>query len=118
MITKETLHALCNLVSAQPFVETLCLSADVVADIDPGSDIAKMTDRDWRVAQYNDPVLRKWIKTVRDKGKPNRQSLPKGKEHLAIFRTFDKLCLQRGVLYRRTRADDHDKLQLVLPKSH
>ncbi|KAL3873865.1 hypothetical protein ACJMK2_036949 [Sinanodonta woodiana] len=76
-----------------------------------------MTDIDWSVAQSKDPVIREWIKKARDKGKPNRQSVPTRRDHLAIFWTFYKLCLQ-GVIYRRTRADDHDKLQLVLPKSN
>ncbi|KAK3594637.1 hypothetical protein CHS0354_013269 [Potamilus streckersoni] len=91
--TKETLHALCNLTSDQPFIESLDLSADFIDDIDSGSGIFALTDRDWRVSQSKDHVISEWIKYEQVKGKPNRQPLPTLRNHLALFQTFDKLSM-------------------------
>ena len=73
-ITADSVRAVCGVLYAQPFVEALCTSADVVDTVrdDDGQDISRMCDADWRKAQASDNVLKHWMDLVRIKKKPRR----------------------------------------------
>ena len=65
-ITADSVRAVCGVLYAQPFVEALCTSADVVDTVrdDDGQDISRMCDADWRKAQASDNVLKHWMDLV------------------------------------------------------
>ena len=116
-LSVDSVKAICGVVHAQPYVESLCLSASMV---DPelqttGQDLRGMTDRDWRMAQAEDDTLRPWIQMVRSKKRPQRQDYPHTRADTALHRSFNNLVLERGILYRQIKTDGETKNQLVLP---
>ena len=74
-IPADSVRAVCGVLYAQPFVEALCTSADVVDTVrnNDGQDISRMSDADWRKAQASDNVLKHWMDLVRIKKKPRQQ---------------------------------------------
>jgi transposase InsO family protein len=119
-IPTEAWKALCSCVSAQPYVECLCLSSQVLDILDEfeGQDIADMSERDWRREQDRDPVLSAWLTHVRNQKRPKRTAQFVGSEQNALLRSFDLLKLHRGVLYRETTQNGEPRKQLVLPKAY
>ncbi len=69
-IQKETIQALCCAQLAQPYIETLCMSAnDIVDDFDIHGDIIP---QDWRSHQREDAVIGQFLRAVTNKVKPAR----------------------------------------------
>ena len=114
----ESVRAICNCIHSQPFIQSLCLSADAVNDHLTEPDWQGMSDRDWRMAQQTDAVLRPWIEWVRANNKPGRQDYPHTPANSSLHRNYDSLVLQRGILHRKVMVDGCDKFQLVLPSAY
>ena len=118
-ISSESVQAICSVVQNQPYIESLCMSANVV-DVEPdtGQDIRSMTERDWRMAQSQDQDLRLWIDCVRCKRKPRKEDISKTNVNFSFHRVFSSLFLFRGILYREVTIEGEKRKQLVLPASH
>lgn len=114
----DSVQAVCHGTQTQPYIETLCMNNSVINDIDFGQELGQHTVSDLRQAQLNDPVLGYWIQQVRNKRKPHNVTSSRSNEDKAMFRTFDKLKLVRGVLYREISVDNDSKCQLVLPSKY
>ncbi len=114
-LTVETVQAVCHGIYSQPYVETIAMTEEALPTMDIGAELPHLTNAEIRQAQMNDPVLRLWSNAVRDKRKPPASSISKCQDHSTISRSFDKLRLVRGVLYRKVNINDKDRLQLVLP---
>lgn len=75
--------------------------------------------RDWRVAQREDPVIGLFVRYVTNKTRPDVSRLPRGLESQKLLKEFEHLTIRRGrrgVLYRVSKGDIGEKLQLVLPE--
>nr|ATA66765.1 Pol [Haliotis discus hannai] len=104
-----SVKAICNRCQTPIYVESLCLSAEIIQDDDNNKqNIAVMSLRDWRKAQDKDPVLHKVIAGIHQGNMP--EDIP-----VALSREFNHLLLCHGVLYRVTVQDGVEKKQLVLP---
>jgi transposase InsO family protein len=113
-IPTESVHAICNVNSTQPFIECLALSADAAGSLE---DAEHLESLDVKGAQGNDPLIRWWLPYVKNGQRPRRNEVPGGAEFAVLFRNFDKLRLIGGTLYREVEIDGETKNQLVLPAS-
>ena len=115
-ISATSVGALCN-ASVCPWVEVMCLSAQVLDDMDIGSDFSEQQDVvDMRRAQHDDPNIGPFIQYVTRNERPRISKVPHGPEAAKYLREFDRLVVQRGVLYRHTQTEDGERDQIVLPK--
>ena len=119
-ITADSVRAVCGVLYAQPFVEALCTSADVVDTVrdDDGQDISRMCNADWRKAQASDNVLKHWMDLVRIKKKPRRQDFHSTPVSNAFYRAFDSLVFLIGILHRQIKLDGQVRHQMVLPSTY
>ena len=113
----DSVKAICNVLYSQPFVQSLCLSADAVDDNLHEPALHGMKDRDWRMAQHADNVLRPWIECVRLKKKPSLRDFPHTWSN-SFHKSFHNLVLLKGVLYRKVNIDGQERCQLVLPAAY
>ena len=112
-ISQDSIRALCSMRSAQPYVETLCMSRNVLPDeIDFTSEIIP---QDWRNHQRQDAVIGLFLRAVTNKTKPSPTDIS-CKEGKTLLRDFHKLTIKRGALYRKTMDGADEVLQLVLPQ--
>nr|KAG5692917.1 hypothetical protein BaRGS_031421 [Batillaria attramentaria]KAG5699313.1 hypothetical protein BaRGS_004250 [Batillaria attramentaria] len=116
-ISTESVQTIC-----QPddvcVAETHCLSTaavDVLGEVE-GQELTEFTDRDWRRAQAEDPIIGPWLKYVRAKRKPPRQHIESTSTHTTMMKNFENFIMKRGVLHRQTKTDEGNKLQVVLPE--
>ena len=117
LLSDPMVQAICQIDDSQPYVEALCCSTQAVDDgIDPAG-LPLKTPRDWRLAQQQDPGVGPLISFVTRKVKPKPHQIPQASDLVKLLRQFDKLFLQRGVLYRRTTHNGESRQQLVLPKA-
>ena len=116
-MSSDSIAAVCNVIHAQPYLETLCMSTDIVdQDVDqPGTQLSGMTDRDWRRAQSEDRILSQWIHHLRCNTKPQRDELCESPFLSILLKVANSLHLRRGVLYRDAVIDGQVRPQLVLP---
>jgi transposase InsO family protein len=119
VISTECMTALCGSIQTLSYVETLSFSTQVLDDCEdiPGQSLNGFTDREWRQAQSRDLDLRFWIKHVREQRKPTKDQIPASPVHMTMSRTFDHLCLVRGILHREVNIDGEVRLQVVLPSA-
>lgn len=87
-----------------------------VDDIDDLDTLELMSLRDWRKVQGQDATLRPIIRAVKEERRPARQNLTP--DQATFMRSFDKLMLEDGVLYRRSTKDGEIIRQLVLPSAY
>lgn len=113
-ITSESVQAICNVITQEPYVDSLTLTPEVILeDLDPrGSGIGNLVD--WKRAQYLDPDIRRIAEYVKEKSKPSKKELGPN----PLMRQFNHLKLIEGVLHRVTTVDEEEKCQLVLPLEH
>lgn len=58
-ITSEAVGAICNMLNAVPFFETLCFSSQILDELE---DLDDMTTRDWRKEQRQVPLIGVFLK--------------------------------------------------------
>lgn len=117
VITRESIAAICKLVTPTAMAETMCLSTQILdsKEFDVDED---MRPADIRGAQRRDPIIGAIVPFVTNKVKPTPRQLPTGRESLQLLREFEHLSLRRGVLHRSIQVDGMERLQLVLPKEY
>jgi hypothetical protein len=55
---------------------------------------------------------------IKSKTKPSKNSLPENREHITLFRNFDKLkIINEIILFREIQIQDKKKLQVLFPSS-
>ena len=74
-ITSESVQAICNVITQEPYVDSLTLTPEVILeDLDPrGSGIGNLLD--WKRAQYLDPDIRRIAEYMKEKSKPSKKEL-------------------------------------------
>jgi len=113
VIPKESIHALCRSHFAQPYIESLCMSANHLSE---GMDLqGEFRPQDWRSRQREDAIIGIFIRAVTNKVKPSVKDI-NTKEGKTLLREFHRLFIKRGVLYRHVSDNSEDKCQLVLPR--
>ena len=119
IISKDSIKAICKQTVFNPLVECVCLANDIhiCDEADEDQNIAAMSHRDWRKAQYADANLRKWVDSVRSGKRHRGGRVVQSSDDVAMLRIFDSLKIINDVLYREVQADDGKILQLVLPKA-
>ena len=115
-MTRDTIGAICSAMNVSPLVDSVCM-AEQVLDADEFQD-AVQTCRDWRRAQREDPVIGPLVRCVVNRKRPSQNYLPPGSESLQFIREYNTLQMRRGVLYRVTKHQDEENVQLVLPKKN
>lgn len=117
-ISTDTVRAICGVMQPNPYVESLCLShttpdPDEEKDV-PSMSFAKMSTTELRIIQLEDPVLSSWIPHVEAGVKPRWKDVPKAEA--ALYKTFGKLKMREGMLYKEVVGDDGPSYKLVIPK--
>ena len=76
-ITSESVQAICNVITQEPYVDSLTLTPEVILeDLDPrGSDIGNLVD--WKRAEYLDPDIRRIAEYVKEKSKTSKSLVAK-----------------------------------------
>jgi len=111
-ITKESIRALCKVQFGQPYIETLCMSAN---DLPDDSNLyGDIIPQDWRKHQREDTVIGQFLTAVINKTKP-AVAVVTTKEGKCLLRDFHKLVVKRGALYRKVMNGEEELFQLVLP---
>lgn len=108
-ITQQSVKAICDsLICNNGYYETICMTTACEFDLHG----ANLNYRDWRTAQNEDPALNLIRKFVSSGIKPCSN-------HALLspwMREINKICIKRGILYRRTEdSDGKEKFQLLLP---
>ena len=116
-ISRDAIAALGKATFPAPVAEMLCLSEQVLESHDCGGAIS-MDPRDMRLAQRQDRVIGMLLPYTTRKVRPTTDQLPNCLEARQYIREFNRLTMQRGVLYRVIQLDGEDKLQLVLPQEY
>ncbi|KAK3106463.1 hypothetical protein FSP39_020529 [Pinctada imbricata] len=112
-ISGESIKAICGAQHTSPYIECLPTSPDVL-DIHV-SKLPEMPYIDIRFEQQNDPDVSLWLDFVFHNFKPHKDQYPSSMFHNIMFQNFDRLTIQKGILYRETTINDRKKLQQVLP---
>ena len=115
-LSTEVVGAVCSSLQHRPLVETFCLSAQPVIG-EPFEEF-NLGVRNWRIAQREDPTIRYFLQSVTNGTRPDVRKLPPGTETQQLLKNFGHLTVQRGVLYRKTKVDEQEKLRLVLPRKY
>ena len=110
-VEPNSVKALCQ-IHTSCYVTSLAMSATVSEDLDLHGDVIP---RDWRKLQYEDPMLRVFVKAVQSR-KPLLSEVTTVCVQV-LLHEFRKLVLKRGVLYRRIEDRGEVVLQLVLPET-
>ena len=113
-ILSDSVRVICASV-VTPHLETISTSVDILSATEfPGEPMAQIEQREIRKQQLNDSFLGFWVRAVRNKTQPHRDTLWK-REDLAMHKLFSSLKLIRGVLYRELDIDNEKKHLLILP---
>ena len=113
-VPSESIKVICGSVVTPP-VESISMSVDVLNATEfPGEPMAQLEQREIRKQQLNDSFLGFWVRALRNKSLPDKNTLHT-REDLAMFKIFKSLKLIRGVLYREFENEDCVKKQLLLP---
>lgn len=115
-ISSESVGAICKATMVDAWVDTLCMSTQVLEDEYGLFGGEMVTPRDWRTAQRDDPIIGPFLPYVLNKVRPAPHRLPPGYESRKMIDEFPHLQMRRGVLYRVTNRDGGEKKQLVLPR--
>jgi transposase InsO family protein len=110
-MSQQIIKALCQQHDCR-YVDTICMSTDVLNDIDLINDASSIN---WRQHQMDDATIRCFLRGVTNKEKPELSSTSTN-ESKTLCKEFDRLVVRRGVLYRHINEDGEGKYQLVLPK--
>ena len=115
-MASDSVKAICKGIAAQPYVESLMVTADVIDDsFQIGQQLPGLSVADIRVAQNSDSVLSEWLRNVRTGQNTQRSDKLSQQDFQALGRVFHQLNFKRGVLYRRATIDGQVRDQLVVP---
>ncbi|MCG8048820.1 MAG: DDE-type integrase/transposase/recombinase, partial [Candidatus Thiodiazotropha taylori] len=113
-IELESVKVICGSIVTPP-LETEAQSFDILNATEfPGEPMAQIEQREIRKQQLDDSLLGFWVRAVRNKKIPDRNTLHT-REDLAMYKVFSSLKLIRGILYRESKVGDEKKNLLVLP---
>lgn len=117
-LNNDSIQAICNGVHCQPYIETLTMSETVLPSDDiVGQDLSQYSQSEIRKAQRDDPHLKFWLNAVWNRQKPKLEKFSNSPYHVAMLRSFDKLKICRGILYREVVINEETRLQLILPNN-
>lgn len=118
VITTESVGAICKSTRVDSWVDTFCMTTQVLDEEDNLFGEKMATPRDWRSAQRDDPIIGPLLPYVINKVRPLPGRLARGPESMKLVNEFPHLQVQRGVLYRITEGKEEGeaKCQLVLPR--
>ena len=107
---RNSVHAICNTTVSTPFAECLAINPDIIKDEDEEVEHGPSTTEilDWKKAQQQDRMIKRWIEMVVKQQKPQQGDR-------ILKRQFNHLKIIEGILYRVVNSDDEMKKQLVLP---
>jgi transposase InsO family protein len=111
-ISIESVQAICNSILPKAYIESLAVNPDIVPSI--AEDTQDDDIIDWVKAQAMDPVIKPFIKYVRERRKPTAADVGT----TPLLRQFSHLRLVDDVLYREVIIGKDRKRQLVLPTAH
>ena len=113
-ILSDSVRVICD--SAMTLhLETISRSVDILSATEvPGELMAQREQREIRKQQLKDSFLGFWVRAVRYKTQPYKDTLKK-REDLAMHKLFNSLKLIREVLYRELDIDNEKKHLLLLP---
>ena len=110
-MSEHAVAAVCGAITTRPAVETICMSAEVLDDVEGESD-----PRVWRRRHREDEVIGPILHALSLGKKPDINRVF-NQESKRLLYQWKHLEVKRGVLYRVTNVDDCKTLmQLVLPK--
>ena len=113
-ISSESVKAICGCLVA-PSRHTVSMSVDVLDATEfPGQPMAQKDMREIRRQQNGDTCIGFWIRTVKDRKKPDKKDIHT-REDSAMLKSFNSLKIIRGLLYREVLTECETKNQLVLP---
>lgn len=112
-ISQEVIRAVCHK-GSPVYAETLCWSMQHVGN--EGDSMVGFSHRDWKKAQYEDPILGPLIYHMQRGGEFKLSSFPDPVEGKALVKQLGKMEFHNGVLYRKAIIQDEEWLQLVLPE--
>lgn len=116
-INSQSVKAICNAAQPQPLVSSIAPEIDIIEISERiGQPLAHIETRELRKEQNQDRVISFWVRAVRDKTLPSRQSFLNNRENMIMYRNFEHFSLIRGVLYREVTEKEQKKKQLVLPQ--
>ena len=115
-ITSDTIKAICNVTHHVPYIDSLAVTTSPVDELPPLPDFAEI---DIRRHQYEDPVIRYWLPHVDRRSRPSKYRLPFSNQqyHSTLYRNFDKLHIQNGILMRDIVINGKKRSQIVLPRT-
>ena len=71
-----------------------------------GQDLILYTPSKIRISQRDNPFLKFWIYAVWNRKRPKFDEILQKSNHIATSRTYDKLKIQRDILYREVTIDE------------
>ena len=77
--------------------------------------MAQKDMREIRRQQNGDTCIGFWIRTVKDRKKPDKKGQFTQEKDSAMLKSFNSLKIIRGLLYREVLTECETKNQLVLP---
>jgi len=109
-VSKDSIKTLCMSCNCSPYVTSLALTTTLPSGLDLYDEVVP---RDWRQLQSQDPVLHQFVRAVTQKKKPSVSQV-NTRTGKILLREFNKLVIQRGVLYRCVQINDVQVYQLVI----
>ncbi len=102
-----------------PLVESLSASAEPAATDEAVPDeilsTTSLTKQDWKKAQRDDHTISLMIRSIESGQRPTALQVEAHNLDSRYFKEWDKLEMSNEILFRRTKLQDQDCLQLVLP---
>ena len=124
-LTEDAVHAICSMAQLADigYSESICMGKSVVDQYMP--ELWDCTEDGprfsvlWTTLQGKDPVISKVVSILKQRRKPDSEELAIHSDMKIFLKEWDKLCLQKGVLYRKRKDTDtlEEVVQLVLPES-
>jgi transposase InsO family protein len=110
-LSEQIMKVLCQHHDSR-YVDSICMSTQVLDDLDIISDDSTIN---WRQHQMADPTIRQFLRGITNKQKPDASDCS-SKDAKSLLKEFSRLVVRRGILYRQLSEDGKSKYQLVLPK--
>ena len=102
-LSEQSIRVLCQHHDSR-YVDSICMSTQVLDDIDLINDISVIN---WRQRQMDDVTIRYFLRCVTNKQKADA-SVCSSNEAKSLHNEFSRLVVRRGVLYRHIKDDGKD----------
>lgn len=113
-VSSDTIKAICQLATGQPYAESLAIDDAICNQVQPCTDIGKYLDI--MEIQNTDPTVSFWKNKVQECIRPKRETLIT-EDDFVYHRNFAKLRVRDGILLREVKVDDNTHQQYVIPAS-